>query len=67
MSFIGVPRAKIRPDHAPKSLKVKGGARSTHLLRNTPEGYLLRFIGPEASDMIINSVLDGIERAHARV
>ncbi|MDP2063238.1 MAG: hypothetical protein Q8J98_09065 [Phaeovulum sp.] len=33
----------------------------------TPEGYLLRFTGPEASGMMIDSVLDDIERMYAPV
>lgn len=57
------PDPITRPGHPRRLLRPRDGL--TIRRERTPEGYLLRFTGPEASGMMIDSVLDDIERMYA--
>lgn len=57
------PDPITRPGRPRRLLRPREGL--TIRRERTPEGYLLRFTGPEASGMMIDSVLDDIERMYA--
>ncbi len=59
------PAPITRPDRPRRLLRPRAGL--TIRRERTPEGYLLRFTGPEARGMMIDQVLDDIERMYAPI